>query len=1096
MLQNGICESIPTAGHRPMVRGRGRGRLAQPANDSVAIGGVDFNKEPYVAAAIAPAQPPPPAQLLNYQRRENIEEEDIRFCSDSVNTSTKTKSKKPEQQLYVPRPRRVKQQLYQDADIYYQHQQQQQQQHQQQQQQYQQQQQQHQHQQFQYSTEDEDDIWAGHAPSTLSLSSSSNLCNTGHAYYHQQQTPHAHTHPHAQLPPPHHLQSQPHSQPHPYAYSHPHAHSQPHLYSQPHPHSQPRPHSQPHPHVQPHPQTHPPTQPHPLQQQHSQLGRGSGGGSGGSSGSSKISGSTKNGCHLKKSRREVEIYVPRAKRQLQLQNGGGGDLGGGGVAYDALSPPKGSFPLECRQPASPLDRMPRNYEPDSYYNNGNDNYNNYHYVSSSSSNNNNSYTTTASAANYNNATTTTTTTNNNCNNYYYSNNNSSSNNTVNNRSGRCQDTSCDMYSQASRTVHHGSEQSLLPAVGGHSNNRSVTKSKRHEYSCNNTSTSSSSSSSSLSPSAASAAVVPDFGEPDKDLLSPLSSKSQLVAGNPDQDTVSSFHRPTTTTTTINTTTAVAAATSAAAATVPTNQRTRSPEARATVKNNVPRGDNGSSSQETSIPTNHSASMSARKCSKQVSSTPKAVSQKSKTDSSGGGGFSAEYLSDSDLEVKPTSPASSTSSQDNPHPESFPLVKGREGRQSSVETTVENRQLEASTSATRGRTPPKTKHQCTKRLSGDSSNSENNVEAPTTSSTCDKTESGESSGTEPEENSNGSHPERDSRKNKKKSKSRTISPCDSTSSDLPPQTELSSSPPSGSSTTTATCDDASSRTQTSPDRSSPRSSTSSKSKSKSSNGDTTPRTTAAVPELSSSPPIADSQARAAASEKSLSPPATTSSSSIKPAPSVDADSWEALYDDNGDCLESQALEELTASVGKVTIQKNKINYLDFQPKDSDLDYKAYDHVLEVFDFPSELQTRDIICVFANFRERGFDIKWVDDTHALAIFNSPVAAKDALTQNHPLLKVRPMSEASKKSKQKAKRCTEFLQPYKPRPETSAITARRMVTGALGLTPQISKQKRDQERQQLKEAREKKRQDRLTKHCIWDGNIGKCAMDTANN
>lgn len=83
--------------------------------------------------------------------------------------------------------------------------------------------------------------------------------------------------------------------------------------------------------------------------------------------------------------------------------------------------------------------------------------------------------------------------------------------------------------------------------------------------------------------------------------------------------------------------------------------------------------------------------------------------------------------------------------------------------------------------------------------------------------------------------------------------------------------------------------------------------------------------------------------------------------------------------------------------------------------------------------------------------------------------------------------------KKSKQKAKRCTEFLQPYKPRPETSAITARRMVAGALGLTPRISKQKRDQERQQLKEAREKKRQDRLIKQEMWEGNIGsKCTVD----
>lgn len=48
------------------------------------------------------------------------------------------------------------------------------------------------------------------------------------------------------------------------------------------------------------------------------------------------------------------------------------------------------------------------------------------------------------------------------------------------------------------------------------------------------------------------------------------------------------------------------------------------------------------------------------------------------------------------------------------------------------------------------------------------------------------------------------------------------------------------------------------------------------------------------------------------------------------------------------------------------------------------------------------------------------------------------------------------------------TEFLQPYKPRPETTAAAARRLVAGALGLATNVSKEKRDKERQQLKEAK----------------------------
>ena len=47
-------------------------------------------------------------------------------------------------------------------------------------------------------------------------------------------------------------------------------------------------------------------------------------------------------------------------------------------------------------------------------------------------------------------------------------------------------------------------------------------------------------------------------------------------------------------------------------------------------------------------------------------------------------------------------------------------------------------------------------------------------------------------------------------------------------------------------------------------------------------------------------------------------------------------------------------------------------------------------------------------------------------------------------------------------------EFLQPYKPRPETSAMAARRLVAGALGLATGVSREKREMERKQLKEAK----------------------------
>ncbi|XP_064603293.1 coiled-coil domain-containing protein R3HCC1L-like [Liolophura sinensis] len=206
-----------------------------------------------------------------------------------------------------------------------------------------------------------------------------------------------------------------------------------------------------------------------------------------------------------------------------------------------------------------------------------------------------------------------------------------------------------------------------------------------------------------------------------------------------------------------------------------------------------------------------------------------------------------------------------------------------------------------------------------------------------------------------------------------------------------------------------------------------------------------------------------------------------------------DSWDKLFTDDGDCLDPKIMEELTSAVGSVQVEKPQAqNYYKYQPKEPDVDLEAYDHVIEISEFPVEFLTRDLIAAFQPFISRGFDIKWVDDTHALGIFSSAIAARDALQMQHPMLKVRALSEADKQCKLKAKRCVEFLQPYKARPQTSASAARRLVTGALGLAPRVSKEKREQERQQLREAKARRQQDRRNKDDAWEGNYGKCAMD----
>ncbi|XP_041476639.1 uncharacterized protein LOC121424867 [Lytechinus variegatus] len=200
-----------------------------------------------------------------------------------------------------------------------------------------------------------------------------------------------------------------------------------------------------------------------------------------------------------------------------------------------------------------------------------------------------------------------------------------------------------------------------------------------------------------------------------------------------------------------------------------------------------------------------------------------------------------------------------------------------------------------------------------------------------------------------------------------------------------------------------------------------------------------------------------------------------------------DSWDAMFDEEGNSLKDDEIKEITDAVGgvSVSVKEPAHDYFNFSPKDT-TDYTKLEHVVEAYDFPAEFKTEDLVMSFNAFKSKGFDIKWVDDTHALIVFASAQVASDALCLQNPMLRTRPLCLASKQSKQKAKATVEFIQPYRPRPETSSLAARRMVSNALGVKSNVTKEQRAAERQKLKEAKERKRDEKKQKTDIWDGNI----------
>ncbi|KAM4669734.1 coiled-coil domain-containing protein R3HCC1L isoform 1-T1 [Amazona ochrocephala] len=223
-------------------------------------------------------------------------------------------------------------------------------------------------------------------------------------------------------------------------------------------------------------------------------------------------------------------------------------------------------------------------------------------------------------------------------------------------------------------------------------------------------------------------------------------------------------------------------------------------------------------------------------------------------------------------------------------------------------------------------------------------------------------------------------------------------------------------------------------------------------------------------------------------RSCSPKEEQTSTSARPpnqaSPGAE-ESWDVLFDDDGECLDPRLLEELSrGEKRRESRQSPRFDYYGAEPAAPDISDEELPHVIEIYDFPSDFRTEDLMRVFCSYQKKGFDIKWVDDTHALGVFSSPITARDALSTKHLMVKTRPLSQGTRASKAKARAYAEFLQPAKERPETSAALARRLVIGALGVRSKQTPAQREAERRKLQEAQERKRLENKQREDAWEG------------
>ncbi|XP_066924205.1 enolase-phosphatase E1-like [Clytia hemisphaerica] len=200
-----------------------------------------------------------------------------------------------------------------------------------------------------------------------------------------------------------------------------------------------------------------------------------------------------------------------------------------------------------------------------------------------------------------------------------------------------------------------------------------------------------------------------------------------------------------------------------------------------------------------------------------------------------------------------------------------------------------------------------------------------------------------------------------------------------------------------------------------------------------------------------------------------------------------DDWDANWTEDGECLSEDMKKELSMLTGidKPNIENAEgIDYLNFTPtKNIELDQGEFGHIVEIFDFSPYLKNQDIFNAMNSAGIKDYNLTWVDDTHALAVFGSQSAAHSAIKQYVPVLQMRQVVNGSRASKSKARDLKEVLLPFKKRPESTGMVARNLVAGALGIRTNVSKEQRQKEKEILKEAREKRRKKKQDQKDVWE-------------
>ncbi|KHN85911.1 R3H and coiled-coil domain-containing protein 1-like, partial [Toxocara canis] len=196
-----------------------------------------------------------------------------------------------------------------------------------------------------------------------------------------------------------------------------------------------------------------------------------------------------------------------------------------------------------------------------------------------------------------------------------------------------------------------------------------------------------------------------------------------------------------------------------------------------------------------------------------------------------------------------------------------------------------------------------------------------------------------------------------------------------------------------------------------------------------------------------------------------------------------DSWEELDSEDFDFK----VGGIKSAMEKVNLGKPKIDY--FIPPPPTLipwNDRELPHVLEIHALPSRITLDNVKDELAKFDCADVTFQKVNDSSYLINFSSLNAALKALMearQGHASawLHLRRLSDASFEAQEVARKYASLLVPHKPRPRTTAMVARRLVEGALGVRVPVSREQRNAERQILNEAREQKK----VTAALWEDN-----------